>query len=114
MISLPPTRVYRKGEKDKFMPIHKQNRLDFEPDNNEAGSFEKKLLFFLDVLEQHKEELNKIKNLGCNLYITAYWEAYIGNTMLGGFYLNNEIIKKLNRLNLEVDFDIHTSGISFK
>ena len=112
-ISIPATRTYKQGEKDKFMPIHKQNRLDFRPDQNTAGDIVKKLLALLDYLEPHEAALKELSNTGCQLYITVYWKAYIGNTMLGGFYLNKDIVKKLNNLDLEIDFDLYVSGISF-
>lgn len=112
-ISIPATRTFKQGEKDKWMPIHKQNRLDFRPDQNTAGDIVKKLLALLDYLEPHEAALKELSNT-CQLYIAVYWNAYIGNSMLGGFYLEKDIVKKLNNLDLEIDFDLYVSGIAFK
>ena len=113
VVSFVPTRRYIKGMKDKFMPVHKMNRIDFEVDDNFSGNIERKLHLLLNELLPHKDELDLLKNQGCHIYITAYWEAYIGNNMLGGIYLDTELISKLNNLKLEIDFDISTSGESF-
>ena len=113
IISFVPSKRYIKGMKDVFMPVHSMNRLDFEVDDTTSGNFEQKLHLLLNELEPHKDELNLLKDRGCHIYVTAYWEAYIGNKMLGGIYLDRELISKLNNLNLEIDFDIYTSGKSF-
>lgn len=116
--TLIPFRTYHKGDlkgnKKNPNAVNKRSSFQYQADKNDAGDFEKKLFFLLDRLESHNEELDKLREKGCELYITAFWEAYIGNTMLGGFYLNKNIIERLNRLGLEVDFDIYASGIPLR
>lgn len=85
----------------------------FEPDANKAGEFEPKILNLLAKLELHQGELDKLRNAGCVVYLSAYWESYISNSMLGGFYINKQIITKLHQLDLEIDFDLNASGTPF-
>jgi Domain of unknown function (DUF4279) len=107
-------KIYNKGDLrgtgKNMEAIRKQSRFDFEPGLNKAGAFENKLIFLLDQLESHKSELDKLKSLGCQMSVSALMNAYISNTMVGGFFLDKTIIKKLNDLELELSFDLVVSG----
>jgi hypothetical protein len=116
--TLSTRKIYNKGDLrgigNNKEAIRKQSRFDFEPDLNKAGDFENKLKFLLHQLDSHKSELDKLKSLGCQISVSALMNAYIGNTMVGGFFLDKTIIKKLNDLELELSFDLVVSGTSFK
>ncbi len=89
----------------------KRNTIDFEP-NLGADDFEDKLTKLLDYLEQ---DIIGVKNLvnRAGGYIQVYSSFYIGNTMIGGHHIDRDHIKRMGKLNLEIDFDISADGNYF-
>jgi hypothetical protein len=117
LTTIVPTKTWQKGDlrgnKKTSEAIYNYTMFRFEPDVNEAGELEMKLLNILSELKPHQDELIKLREANCEVYISAYWESYISNSMLGGFYLNKEIISGLHQLDLEIDFDLNASGTPF-
>jgi hypothetical protein len=115
MISFIPQNAWQKGEvymiNGRSVPnrINKDSGLRFELDNNKAGDFENKILQMLVELEKHEQELFILQK-DCSMYISTAWHSYNGNTCLGGFTLDNKVIERLNKLKLEIDFDLYTGG----
>jgi hypothetical protein len=111
--TLKPTTTQEMGQ--PIFPAHKNsarytyNGFHIEPNTPLSHNFEKKLLSLLNLLEPHKAELNALEK-NCSLKIQAFWKAHCGNTILGGFFLDKAIIKKLAELNLEIDFDLYAGG----
>jgi hypothetical protein len=92
--------------------VWKESTIFFEP-NPEADEFEDKLTKLLDYLEQDIEGVEKlVKNAGG--YIQVYSCFHNGNTAIGGHYINKDQIKRMSKLNLEIDFDISAQGNFFK
>ena len=115
LTKLKSTRGRNKG--DKKRPdngtdiVWRQSTIDFEP-NPEADEFEDKLKKLLDYLEQDKEGVeNLINNAGG--YIQVYSSFHNGNTMIGGHHIDKDQIKRMSKLNLEIDFDISADGNFF-
>jgi len=60
-------------------------------------------------LEQDKEGIeNLIKNARC--FISIGSSFHNGNTMLGGFHINADQVKRMSEMNLSIDFDIYADG----
>ena len=113
LTKLKPTGGWDKGEKKKFgNSAYKFASLTFEP-NPEADEFDDKIKKLLDFLEQDKEGINTLVDKA-NGYIQVATSFHNGNTMLGGYHLDKNIIKRLGLLNLEIDFDIYADGNKFK
>lgn len=89
----------------------KRSTIDFEP-NPEADEFEDKLTKLLDYLEQDITGVEKLVN-SAGGYIQVYSSFHNGNTMIGGHYINKDHIKRMGKLNLEIDFDISADGNFF-
>jgi Domain of unknown function (DUF4279) len=113
------TRLTIKGGKnkgDKKNPNNekvkwKESSIIIEP-NPEADEFKDKLTKLLDYLETDSEGIKKLVDKA-NGYIQVYSSFHNGNTLIGGHHLEKEHIKKLSKLNLEIDFDISADGFFF-
>ena len=102
----------RKNPKGRADILWKQSTIDFEP-NPEADEFEDKLTKLLDFLERDKEGVESLVNKA-NGYIQVYSSFHNGNTLIGGHHINLDQIKRMSKLNLEIDFDISADGNFFK
>lgn len=102
----------RKNPKGETEICWKESTIDFEP-NPEVDEFEDKLTKLLTFLEQ--DEVG-VKNLvdKADGYIQVYSSFHNGNTLIGGHHLNLDHIKRMSKLNLEIDFDISADGNFFK
>ena len=70
-------------------------------------SLERKIAFLLDKIEP---SCDKIVQLGQKVTVKINI-CYMGYTeLLGGWYLNSAILKKLAALNCGVDFDLYAFG----
>jgi hypothetical protein len=90
----------------------KKSTIDFEP-NPEADEFEDKLTKLLIFLEQDQEGVENLVNKA-NGYIQVYSSFHNGNTLVGGHHIELDHIKRMSKLNLEIDFDISADGKFFK
>jgi len=90
----------------------KQSTIDFEP-HPEADEFEDKLTKLLRFLEQDEEGVGNLVNKA-NGYIQVYSSFHNGNTMIGGHHIELDHIKRMSKLNIEIDFDISADGNFFK
>ena len=89
----------------------KESSIFIEP-NPEADEFQDKLTKLLDYLEQDCEGVANLVSKA-NGHIQVYSSFHNGNTMLGGHHLEKDHIKRLSKLNLEIDFDISADGNFF-
>ncbi|MBI5414452.1 DUF4279 domain-containing protein [Candidatus Peregrinibacteria bacterium] len=98
---------YGKGMTSKFHAI------TIEPDKELAGSFEEKLKNFVNILEKDAKGIIKLTKISevC-IQVVPYY--YIGNGCIGGFYFEPQIIKRLGKLNLKIDFDMYVWGEPFR
>lgn len=113
MTTLNATENWDKGEKKKFgNSVHKFSSVMFEP-NPEPDEFTDKIKKLLDFLEQDKVGVKRLVD-NADGYVQVAMKFHNGNTMLGGPSLDKEIIKRMNDLNLAVDFDLYADGNSFK
>jgi hypothetical protein len=113
---LTSTRGRNKGDgknpKGRADILWKQSTIDFEP-NPEADEFEDKLSKLLQFLEQDEEGVENLVNQA-NGYIQVYSSFHNGNTLIGGHHIELDHIKRMSKLNLEIDFDISADGYFFK
>jgi Domain of unknown function (DUF4279) len=116
LTKLTSTRGRNKGDKKRPDSetgiLWKQSTIDFEP-NPEADEFEDKLTKLLDYLEQDKEGVEKLVNKTDYCCIHVYSSFHNGNTLLGGHHIEKDQIKRMSKLNLEIDFDISADGNFF-
>jgi hypothetical protein len=113
MTKLEPTESWKKGDIRKGVKLkQKYSSIIFMP-NPEPAEFEEKLTKLLDFLEQDKEGIKRLVD-EADGYIQVYMDFHNGNTMLGGPHIDLNSIKRMNDLNLEIDFDLYVSGNSFK
>ena len=112
--SLAITKGRNKGDKknpDGGETKWKQSSIFIEP-NPEVDEFEDKLTKLLDYLETDSEGIEKLVS-NANGHIQVYSSFHNGNTMIGGHHLEKDHIKRLSKLNLEIDFDISADGNFF-
>jgi hypothetical protein len=116
IITFHPTKSWQRGNLRgggiSSLVTHKSSGVLFEPDINEAGNIENKLLKLLTVLRNYDKEIKQLKDAGCDVHIQAYLNSYIGNSSLSPLTLTIDIINLLSALELEIDFDLYTSGKS--
>ncbi|UOQ55265.1 DUF4279 domain-containing protein [Hymenobacter cellulosivorans] len=87
---------------------HQESGLDFTLDTP-PDTFENKLGLFLDFLEQDAAGIRALASRAdCTLRVASYFHN--GNSMLGGFHLNAPLLKRLNNLDLSIDFDLYATG----
>lgn len=112
MTSLLPTESWNKGDsRGKNNRPQKFTTLIFEP-NPEPDDFDDKLRKLLDFLEQDEEGIKALVE-NANGFIQVVINFYIGNTMLGGPTIDKDIINRLSKLNLGINFDLYVSGVPF-
>ena len=90
----------------------KNSKIAFEP-NPEPDNFEDKLKKLLDFLEQDREGVEALVEKA-DAYIQVAIEFHNGNGMLGGPHLDRKSIRRMNVLNLEINFDLYASGNPYK
>lgn len=115
LTKLTPTQAINKGDKKNSnveKACWKESVIVFEP-NPEADEFEDKLTKLLDYLEQDKEGLEKLVN-HANCHIQVHSSFHNGNTMIGGYHIQKNHIKRMSKLNLDIDFDFYADGHFFK
>jgi Domain of unknown function (DUF4279) len=115
LTNLTSTGARNKGDKKRTdggsEMVWKESSIFIEP-NPEADEFEDKLTKLLDYLEQDKKGIEELVN-NANGYIQVYSSFHNGNTMIGGHHLDKNHIERMDRLNLEIDFDISADGNFF-
>jgi Domain of unknown function (DUF4279) len=66
----------------------------------------------LDFLERNIDGIRRLADIGGG-QIQVASIFYNVNTMLGGFHLDKELLKRLNSLKVEIDFDLYAEGRFF-
>lgn len=96
-----------KGKSNRiFSAIH------FEP-NPEPERFEVKMDKLLEFLERDFEGIQRLIE-NTSLCITIASIFHNGNTHLSGHRLTTELIQRIAKLNLDVDFDLYAKGNFYK
>jgi hypothetical protein len=113
MTRLIPTEFWnkgdlRKGGKSKYIFSHFIILPNSEPDE-----FEDKLKKLLDCLEQDKKGIKRLVDLA-NGHIQVSSDTHNGNGMIGGYNIDADDIRRMNDLDLSINFDLHVGGNSFK
>ncbi len=111
MTKLKVTKGHSKGDK-RGGGYWKYSKVCFEP-NPEPDEFEDKLKKLLDVLETDKEGVQQLADKA-DAWIQVAQEFHIGNTMLGGSFIDKESVKRIANLNLSIDFDLSVGGNLYK
>lgn len=111
MTKLKVTKGHSKGDK-RGSTYWKFSKVCFEP-NPEPDEFEDKLKKLLDILESDHEGVKQLADKAA-AWIQVTQEFHIGNTMVGGSFIDRENIKRIANLNLSVDFDLFVGGNLFK
>jgi hypothetical protein len=113
LTTLSPTGGWNKGDKRRYgNSFHSFSSIELTP-NPEPDEFANKLNSLLDFLEQDKDGIIRLVE-NAHGYIQVASIFHNGNTMLGGFHLDKQMISRLNALNLEIDFDIYAEGNFYK
>lgn len=111
MTKLKVTQGHSKGDK-RGGTYWKYSKVCFEP-NPEPDEFEDKLKKLLDILEKDKDGVKQLADKA-DAWIQVAQEFHIGNTMIGGSLIDKEIIKRIAKLNLSIDFDLSVGGNLYK
>lgn len=100
------------GDKRKFgKGNYTFSSIIIEP-NKKTDSFDGKLNQLISELENDIAGIKKLTDIA-NGYIQVNMKFHNGNGMIGGPNLSKEVIRKLNNLNLSIDFDLYVSGNQF-
>lgn len=86
-------------------------RITYEPIENRAFDFGTKMNRLLTDLKSDAEGIIRIASLA-NAIVSIHHQMYISGNK--GIFLNNQTIKTLNDLNLEVDIDQYVYGTEIK
>ena len=111
MTKLEVTKGHSKGDK-RGSTYWKYSKVCFEP-NPEPDEFEDKLKKLLDILETDKEGVRQLADKA-DAWIQVAQEFHIGNTMIGGSFIDKESMKRIADLSLSVDFDLFVGGNLYK
>ncbi|RYY21634.1 MAG: DUF4279 domain-containing protein [Chitinophagaceae bacterium] len=103
--------IGEKKSKTSETATWKASTIFFEP-NTEADEFEDKLEKLLSFLEGDKAGVNRLV-IEAGAYVQVFSSFHNGNTMLGGHHINKDLLKRMAKLNLAIDFDISVEGISY-
>ncbi|QHL87216.1 DUF4279 domain-containing protein [Nibribacter ruber] len=111
--TLQATQGWRKGDLRKGTNVpYNFSSIEFMP-NPEPDEFEDKLRKLLDFLEQDKEGVRHLVEKA-NGWLVASMDFHNGNGMLGGMRIDNTSIKRMEKLNLSIEFDLYASGNAFQ
>ena len=110
---LNPVSGFNKGDERPFGKLlYKYSWLKFRP-NPEPDNFENKIKNLLDYLEQDRQGLERLVE-NADVHIYASLTYHNGNTDLGEFFLDNDIIHRLSEMKLRIAFHVSAKGIFFK
>ena len=113
MTTLEPTRSWSKDQPiARKMIAYKFSGFDVEP-NPEPDEFEDKLRKLLDLLERDAAGVTALVESG-GVVLQVLTEFHNGNTMLGGFHIDQGLLKRIAALGLEIDFDLYCGGNPFR
>jgi hypothetical protein len=113
MTSLTPTESWNKGD------IRKRGKSNYTFSNfiilpnPEPDEFEDKLKKLLDHLEQDKDGIKRLVDKA-NGYIQVAMDIHNGNGMIGGPNIDIINIKRMDALELSINFDLYVAGNKFK
>ena len=112
--TIKPLTGWNKGDKKRKdgKILHKYSKIRFEP-NPEADEFDDKIKKLLEFLEQDNEGIKALAEQADG-HIQVVSDFHNGNTMLGGYFLQKDIVKRLAALNLSSDFSVFAEGNFFK
>jgi hypothetical protein len=112
LTTLKPTYGWNKGEARRYgNSYYKFSCIQFMP-NPEPDEFEDKLRKLLDFLEKDVAGIQRLANVANGqIQVASYFHN--GNTMLGGFHLDKQLLVRVNALGVEIDFDLYAKGRSF-
>jgi hypothetical protein len=113
MTILEPTRTWSKGEPNlKRRIAYEFSGFAIEP-NPEPDEFDDKLRKLLDLLERDVSGVRALVE-SADGYIQVATEFHNGNTMLGGFHIDQGLIRRMAALGLEIDLDLYCGGNLFR
>lgn len=113
MTNLIPTKFWSKGDLRKNGKSYCTfSNFEILP-NPEPDEFETKLKKLFDILEQDKEGIKWLVE-HANGYIQVAMDIHNANGMIGGPNIDADDIRRMNELNLSVNFDLYVGGNRFK
>lgn len=109
LTTLKPTGGWNKGDLRQNGKLrYKFSRIEFCP-NPEPDEFEDKLSKLLEFLEQDRSGVEAlVEKANGGVQVASHY--HIGNGMIGGVHLDKDIVRRMNVLNLEIDFDVYVGG----
>ncbi len=113
MTKLKSSNGWSKGDLHKSRKRnYRFSALYFEP-NPEPERFEVKMDKLLNFLENDGDGIQRlIENVKVCIQVATIF--YNGNTQLGGHRLTKDLIQRIAKLNLDVDFDLYAKGNFYK
>ncbi|SDF65946.1 protein of unknown function [Mucilaginibacter pineti] len=113
LTTLSETETFNTGDKKTFgKALYKFSGANYEP-NPGPDSFENKIEKLLDYLEQDRAGVKALVN-NANACIQVDKDIHNGNGLIGGPYINKQIIKRMAALDLEIAFSQYAAGNSFQ
>ncbi|RYX80016.1 DUF4279 domain-containing protein [bacterium] len=110
---LKASKSWNKGDlKFNKKSTYKFSCIEYYP-NPEPDEFEDKLNKLLTYLETDKSGLLALTTHS-HTYIDVTMDFHSGNGLLGNAYINLQNIKRMNELNLQINFDFAAWGNPFK
>ena len=110
---LPSSGGWERGDKRGAGKVTYENScIRFEP-NPGPDDFEDKLRKLILFLEQDAAGITALAKVAAG-FIQVAMEFHNGNTMLGGPHINQDLIRRMGLLNLEIDFDLYVGGNALK
>lgn len=100
-----PTRTWRRGETNGKLPLH--NGFEIRLSKKKTGEVEDKLRSLLNALLPYRTDLSHLSpRASAGIYI-----AYYGyKEQMWGIHLDEEMIRKIAKLQIAVDIDLYASG----
>ena len=110
---LNTTETFNNGDKKAFgNAFYKFSGANYEP-NPGPDNFENKIEKLLDYLEKDRAGVKALVD-NANAYIQVDTDIHNGNGLIGGPFINKQIIKRMAALDLEIAFDQFATGNSFQ
>lgn len=112
MTNLKSTRGRSIGDERRKGIFWKESTIFYEADLN-PDEFEDKLNKLLDFLEQDKDGVKCLVEKADG-YIQVAMEIHNGNGMIGGPHIDKNVMRRINDLNVSMNFDLYVGGSIFK
>lgn len=106
-IEFKPTKQWNKGDKRKGSGEYSFSAIFYQENTKKTGEVEEKLERLTDFLLMNRDKINELSKIA-TLEIRIAYFGY--KEEMWGFHFNNEIIKKISMLYIDIDIDLYAGG----